>query len=285
MTWKPGTQISNRYELRLKLPEGGMAEVWLARDITKEESDPSAPVVLKCLHKDLQVTRLLFEEFKHVITLHHDNIIKVYDVQEHEGTPFIVMEYLRGKDLSRVIGRVAELSGKGVHEHYMIFCARIISQVCQALSCAHSDRDNRGNSKKRVIHRDISPHNIILTIDGEVKLIDFGIARALEELSHITRSPIWGKTMYMPPEAWLNQGVNERSDIFSLGVVMFDLLTGDNLFYGRKAATERPEDLSTPVTRLASQTSRFPFNPNLEALAKGLDRIVLLALEVDPEKR
>ena len=285
MTWNPGTLVSNRYELRLMLPEGGMADVWLARDVTKDEMDPDAPVVLKCLHKDLQVTRLLFEEFEHVITLHHRNIIKVFDVQEHQGTPFISMEYLRGKDLSRVIGRVAELSGRGVHEHYIIFCARIISQICQALACAHSDKDSQGNPKQRIIHRDISPHNIVLMIDGGVKLIDFGIARALEELSHITRSPIWGKTMYMPPEAWLHQGVNERSDIFSLGVVMFDLLTGDNLFYSRKAAMERPEDLTRPVTRLESQTTRLPFNPNLMGLAKGLDNIVLTALQIDPAKR
>lgn len=285
MSWKTGTLIGNRYELRMQLCSGGMADVWIARDITKDESDFEAPVVLKCLHRDLQVTGLLFEEFRHVITLHHPNIITVFDVGEHEGLHYIVMEYLRGKDLSGVITRVAERTAMGVHEHYVAYCAWIIARVCQALHCAHDNNDAQGNPKDRVIHRDISPQNIMLQIDGSVKLIDFGIARALEKFAHITRSPIWGKTMYMPPEQWLNKGVNEQSDIFALGVVMSDLITGDNLFYSRKTATERPRDLEKAITRKPSESARFPISLDTQELAKKLDPIVLKALAIRPEDR
>src|SRR5271166_202804 len=207
--------FSERYELNHLIARGGMAEVYRARDRLLDRS-----VSLKVLFPELTVDRSFVERFKRearaAANLSHPNIVPVFDWGEDSGTYFIVMEFIDGRPLSSILKSAGPLSAERT--------ADIASHVAAALGYAH---------KHGVVHRDVKPGNVLITDDGQVKVTDFGIARAVNTEESLTQTgAVMGTATYFSPEQAEGLGVDSRSDIYSLGVVLFEMAVGRPPFTG-----------------------------------------------------
>ncbi len=232
------------YQLLAKLATGGMAEIYLARP-TSSQSGSQDMIVLKRilphLAEDDHFVTMFRDEADLAAKLVHRNVCNVSSFGQYGGTWFIAMEYLHGVPLSRMM---TKLSKAGKMLDYRIV-AGIICQACEGLHAAHEARDNNG-ALMGVVHRDVSPPNIMVTSDGTVKLLDFGIAKARGANSRTRTGTVKGKNAYMSPEQILGKPLDRRSDIFALGVVMYEMLAikrlshRDSDFLTFKAITEEP---------------------------------------------
>jgi serine/threonine protein kinase len=205
------------YTLLLKLGWGGMADVFLARPPGGGEDDF---VVVKRLKTDLAFDPEHQAMFKAEATLalrfDHPNVVKALAQGEVEGQPFLVMEYLEGQTLDRIIGTPGLSRGEAL---------TIVSELLGGLEYAHELRDERGDPLE-VVHRDVSPHNVFVTIDGRVKLVDFGIAKSRLGEQHTVTGVVKGKLAYMAPEQALADRIDRRTDLFAAGVILVELLSG-----------------------------------------------------------
>src|SRR3954470_16877201 len=218
MSQQQAKVYNGRYELVRHIARGGMAEVYLAHDKLLDR-----PVALKVLFPELSVDRSFVERFRReaqaAASLSHPNIVSVYDWGEEEGTYFIVMEYVDGRTLSAMLREEGPLLPDRA--------AGIGAEVAAALAFAH---------RNGVIHRDVKPGNVIITTDGLVKVTDFGIARAANAEENLTQTgAVMGTATYFSPEQAQGTAVDARSDIYSLGVVLYELVTGRPPFKGDNA--------------------------------------------------
>ena len=215
-----GNALAGRYRLEEKIGEGGLATVYRARDLTLER-----PVAVKILRQELaedpQVVARFKREARAAAKLNHPNIVSIYDTgqDDERGVYFLVMEYLPEPDLKRSITNYAPLPGRKV--------VQVAMQCCQALAYAH---------REGLVHRDVKPHNILFTDDGLAKLSDFGIAAAAGETGSIAPGLVMGSAAYISPEQAQGKPVGPQSDLYSLGCVMFEALTGRPPFVGDNAA-------------------------------------------------
>src|SRR5580698_1060308 len=236
------------YQLLAKLATGGMAEIYLARPARSKGEPPASSddvMVLKRilphLAEDDHFVTMFRDEADLASKLVHKNVCQVLSFGQFGGTWFIAMEYLHGVPLSRMMTR---LSKGGKLLDYRVV-AGIICQACEGLHSAHEARDEKGGLLG-VVHRDVSPPNIMVTADGTVKLLDFGIAKARGANSRTRTGTVKGKNAYMSPEQILGKPLDRRSDIFALGVVMYEMLSIRRLFHREsdfltfKAITEEP---------------------------------------------
>jgi serine/threonine protein kinase len=223
--------ILGKYKIVQRLSAGGMAEVFLAKQIGIGGFEK--PVALKRIQRQLLETRhlaidMFLNEAKIAGRLTHPNIVQVLDVGEVGGALYLAMEYVRGKDLRDIIKKLRSTRttmplGDACY---------IVREVAQALHHAYWSTDMTGN-RLAVVHRDVSPHNVILSYDGAVKLLDFGVAMsAVTEHEQAGQNMIVGKWLYMSPEHTTNQQIDHRSDLFSLGVILYLLCTGSMPFSG-----------------------------------------------------
>ncbi len=217
------------YELIERIASGGMAELFLARQTGL--GGFSKTVVIKRIHKhlsaDYEFTTMFINEARVSAQLSHQNIVQIHHFGEHEGNYFIAMEYVYGQDLKGIY----KLCRKKGMLLQLPICIYIIQQVCMGLDYAHRKCDSRGVPLD-IVHRDVSPQNILISYEGEVKVADFGIAKAASSTRMTQAGTLKGKIAYMSPEQAWGKQVDKRSDIFSIAIVFWEILTNQRLFYG-----------------------------------------------------
>lgn len=254
---EPPTPLSTRYEILGEVGKGGMAVVYKARD-----RETSELVALKVLKPDIASDAAVLERFKNELRLArkitHRNVCRIHEFNRVDGTAYISMEFVEGESLRSVLNRLEAISPRKA--------TKISTQICAGLREAH---------QQGVIHRDLKPENVMLDRAGNVKLMDFGIARSLEISKTITDT-IVGTPAYMAPEQAEGKAVDHRADIYALGLILYEMITGTAAFSG-----------DTPVAVALKQIREAPRPPHeLEPTLTGpLEEVILRCLEKDPAKR
>src|SRR5580693_6132017 len=256
---QPPRILSGRYELRHLVARGGMAEVYRAHDRLLDR-----PVAVKVLFPELSVDQTFVERFRReaqaAANLSHPNIVPVFDWGEDEGTYFIVMEFIDGRPLSSILRTAGPLHPDRA--------AEIAADVALALAFAH---------RHGVVHRDVKPGNVLITDEGIVKVTDFGIARAVNTEESLTQTgAVMGTATYFSPEQAEGMGVDARTDIYSLGVVLFEMLTGRPPFLG-----------DTPVSVASKHVRDIAPAPReiLETMPVELEAVTMKAMAKVPDQR
>ena len=218
-----------KYILLDKLAVGGMAELYRAMitGVQGFEKLIAIKKILPHLATEEELVRSFIDEAKLAALLHHQNIVQIYDFGSLGESYFIAMEYLLGKDC-RIIKSKAKEKNLPIELQNAIF---IVSRICSGLNYAHKLKDFQGKPLN-IIHRDISPQNIIITYEGDVKIVDFGIAKAANQASMTQFGMIKGKVAYMSPEQAAGKTIDQRSDIFACGILLYELVTGKRMFSG-----------------------------------------------------
>jgi len=218
-----------KYLLLAKIASGGMAELFQGKIVSVKgfEKPVAIKKLLPHLTQDSSLVNMFVNEAKLAALLTHQNIVQIYDLGSIEGTYFIAMEYLHGKDLRAMINKARQRAVPVPLE----FALYIVSRICAGLDYAHQLKDLQG-SPLNIIHRDISPQNIIVTYEGEVKIVDFGIAKAATHSSETKVGIIKGKLAYMSPEQAAGKSIDHRSDVFSTGTLLYELVTQRRMFEG-----------------------------------------------------
>jgi eukaryotic-like serine/threonine-protein kinase len=259
-----------KYQLIERLAAGGMGEVHLARLTGAKGFEKQLVIkrVLPHLADDPEFLSQFLDEARLAATLNHPNVAQIFELGEIDGTWYLAMEYVRGQDLRKILRRANGPLPLGI-------AARIISNAAAGLDYAHKATDANGRALN-VVHRDVSPHNLLVGFDGAVKLIDFGIARAANRAQRTVSGALRGKVPYLSPEMVDGEPVDHRTDIFSLGIVLWESLTGAPLF---RAPSEPVTLKRVSACQVAAPSSLNPLVP------APLDAICLRALERSPERR
>ena len=262
------------YTLLRRFARGGMAELYLARHAGTTELDPKL-VVIKLVSsryaKDATFAQMFEDEGRIVTTLNHPNIGHVFEMGQVAGQYFLAMEYIHGWDMRDIIRRCLA----GGHPVPPLVAVQIGAQICQALDYAHKACDLEG-TPLNVIHRDVSPSNIMVDYDGQVKLVDFGIAKAAGRSALTVPGTIKGKVRYLAPEQVLGKELDARCDVFTLGTSLWESTVGGHLFAGKKPVEIYKAIAKDAIRRPSAYVQDYP--PELE-------RILLRALAQDVEQR
>lgn len=264
-------QKVGNYILLEKLAVGGMAEVYLAKIISSDKLVAIKKILAN--HSDTnEYVKLFQEEINVSLNLKHGNIVSYYDFLREKDELFLVMEFVNGFNLRKLIGDLKFKNSKLSLAQSLY----VVSEVAAGLDHAHRSVDSITHQKLNVIHRDINPHNIMIGFDGSVKIIDFGIAKANSRTDVTNVGTIKGKFSYMSPEQAGAMPLDSRSDIYALGIVFWELLTGKKMHEGRN-------DLET-LKKIRSTEIRPPreIDPHIP---EEIEKIVLKALEKDPNQR
>jgi eukaryotic-like serine/threonine-protein kinase len=262
-----------RYRVLEKIASGGMAEVFRAESAGLEGFKKTVAIkrVLPHLSEKKQFIGMFLDEARLSAHLSHSNCVQVFDIGVGDNTYFIVMEFVDGADLKAIIEQSRKTGQPLQYEIAAMICVRI----CEGLAYAHELKDGR-NKTLGIVHRDMSPPNVLITRHGEVKIVDFGLAKANSQLEHSEPGIIKGKFSYLSPEAALGQTIDHRTDIFAVGIILWEMLAGRRLFQGES-------DLET-VRQV--QAARVPdikqFNPYV---TPELERVLARALARDPLQR
>jgi serine/threonine-protein kinase len=261
-----------RYELLKKLAAGGMGQVFLAR---KKGVGFEKLVVLKRilphLVEDEEFFTMFLDEARLTARLNHPNIAQIFDVEAEAGQHLVVMEYVQGEDLRRLEKRAR---AQAMKPPIGVIC-RIIADAAAGLDYAHKARDDEGKPLG-IVHRDISPQNILVGFDGGVKLIDFGVAKAAGRAQHTATGVLKGKFPYMSPEQAEGEVIDARSDVFALGIVLWEELCDKRLFKGDS------DVMSQRLVKLCQVPAPSAVDPHIP---KSLDAIVLKALAKNRDER
>lgn len=254
MTGDPFRQLGNKYTLQSLIGVGGMAEVYKAK-LSGAEGFEKCVVIKKLFPqfaKDPEIVRHFIAEAKLAALLQHEHIAQVYDFGELDGSYFIAMEYLAGRDLHSVIQRAREMNLHLDLPQALFITAR----VCEGMEYAHTRKDQH-QQPLHLIHRDLSPHNVIITWEGRVKIIDFGIARAdlFDNKTQVGMAK--GKISYMSPEQLGAEQVDHRSDIFAIGILLYEMLSGRRMYTGDTATLIR-KCMAVEYERLESVRPGLP---------------------------
>src|SRR5688500_2186776 len=265
--------IFGKYLLLERINVGGMAEVFVAKAFGVEGFERILAIkkILPTMAEDQEFITMFIDEARISVQLNHANIVHIHELGKHDDTFYIAMEYAAGRDLRTLLERYRRRK-EIMPTAQAVFIA---SKMCEGLDYAHRKKDARGQDLG-IIHRDVSPQNVLVSYEGEVKVIDFGIAKAANRSQKTQAGILKGKFGYMSPEQVRGFEIDRRSDLFAVGVILYEMLTGEKLFVGESdfSTLERVRNAEVPLpTR---------FNPNIPA---GLERIVLKALAREPDDR
>ena len=235
-----GQKINDRYQIMKTIGEGGMANVYLAYDTILDRN-----VAVKVLRGDLATDEKFVRRFQRealsASSLSHPNIVEVYDVGEDNGSYYIVMEYIKGKHLKQLLKQRGKLTLTEVVD--------IMLQITDGMSAAHD---------KYIIHRDIKPQNIMILENGLIKITDFGIAMALNSTQLTQTNSVMGSVHYLPPEQASGKGATIQSDVYSMGILMYELLTGELPFRGDNAVEIALKHIKEPFPRIRNVLPNLP---------------------------
>jgi phosphate/phosphite/phosphonate ABC transporter binding protein len=261
-----------KYDLVARIGKGGMAEIYLAR---QRGAGFSRLVVIKRilphLAEEPHFVRMFLEEARLAALIAHPNVVQIYDVDQDQGAYYIAMEYIDGPSLGLVMRKLRRAGGAVPYP----VASEVIAQACDGLHAAHELRDDNGELLQ-LVHRDVSPHNLMVNESGTVKLVDFGIAKAHGSTVQTRTGSVKGKYPYMSPEQCRGEPLDRRADIFSLGAVFIELLSGRRVF-------QRQTDL---MTLKAVTEEPLPHARDLRpTIPEEISRIVDRCLERDKEHR
>jgi serine/threonine-protein kinase len=262
-----------KYELLKRIAIGGMAEIFLARQTGVEGFEKLVVIkkILPHLAAQERFVQMFLNEARLAARFNHPNIAQIYDLGQQDQAFFIAMEYVHGEDIKAVVRRCASLQRRIPIEHVV----KVFSGVLDGLHFAHTQLDADGRTGG-VVHRDVSPHNIIVAFQGGVKVVDFGIAKARSQISTTLPGRVKGKHAYMSPEQCQGLDLDGRSDVFSVGIVMYELITWSRLF-------KRKHDLET--LKAITQDDIPPMRYLRPDLDPALEAIVMRALSREREQR
>ena len=262
-----------KYTLIDRIAVGGMAEIFLARQAGLEGFEKTIVIkrIRPHLGKQSSFVKMFLNEAKLAAQLNHPNIVQIYDLGKIADTYFIAMEYIFGRDMRRVIPKAESM---GI-PFPMVYALKIVSSVCEGLYYAHQKGDIYGNPLN-IVHRDVTPENIFVSFDGTVKVLDFGIAKAANQIEQTRAGEIKGKLSYMSPEQVVGKALDARSDIFSLGVVLYEWITGFKLFTGENEVA---------ILKSISEGKIYAPSYFKADIPEAVEQILMKALDKDREQR
>lgn len=269
----PG-MVLGRYELLLPIAQGGMATVWAARQKGSRGFQKTVAIktMLPALSDDPQFEQMFLDEAALASRIHHPNVAEILDVGEQDDVIYIVMEWVDGEALS-VLTKTSKKNNVTFPQRIAL---RIVRQACGGLHAAHELRDEN-EQLLDLVHRDVSPQNILVSYDGIVKMVDFGVAKALGRAGgETTAGQLKGKVPYMSPEQALGKKIDRRTDIFAMGIVLYRLTTGLHPFLGESDIVTMKNIISRPVLPPRMKNPSFPAE---------LERVLLTCLKKDANER
>ncbi|MBX7084437.1 MAG: serine/threonine protein kinase [Nannocystaceae bacterium] len=266
--------MADRYRPLFKLDAGGMAEVYVAEAESMAGFKKKVAIkrILPGLLKDERFVRMFLDEARLSLHLSHANVVSVFDIGKSSSTYFIVMEYVEGPNLKHVLQYLSKRRAT-MPVHLAVW---VLGEILKGLDYAHNLRDPETRRPLGIVHRDISPPNILFSWNGEVKLTDFGLAKASTQLESTDPGVVKGKFSYLSPEAAHGHEVDARSDIFAVGILAFEMLTGERLFLGES------DYKTVELVRAAEVPSISARNPDVPP---ELERIIRRALSRELDTR
>ena len=268
-----GAQMLGHYELLHPLGVGGMAEVFKARAIGPAgfERDVVVKRILPAYGRDEDFVRMFTDEARILGLIHHPNVVQAFEFGEDDGTLFLALEYVEGPSLSRIL-RALRAANRRMPPAIAAYIGR---EICRALDCVHRLQDENG-ARLEVVHRDVTPSNIIVTPWGGVKLLDFGVAKFASAARSTRAGTVKGKPAYLAPEQLEGKEIDGRVDLFALGIVMHEMLSLQHLFAGDSDLHTAKKIMEMEIPGLTAHRPDVP---------EELERIVMRALERDRRNR
>src|SRR5215831_12785726 len=300
----------SRYRITERVAAGGMAEVFrgVAESLQGFKKNIAIKRILPSLTKNKKFVAMFLDEARLSLALQHANIVQVFDIGHTDETYFIVMEYVDGVDLKALLEWRRRINRRVpiAHGLYMIL------EMCKGLAYAHELANPETNAPFGIVHRDISPPNVLISKQGEVKVVDFGLAKATSQVEITDPGVVKGKMSYLSPEAARGEEVDHRADIFAVGILLYELLTGKRLFYGetdyqtvelvrnakvpplrpqnpqvepeledivRKALAKRKEDRYQSATDLQDALAHYSYSRGLKVISRDIAELVRQCLE------
>jgi eukaryotic-like serine/threonine-protein kinase len=300
----------SRYRITDRIAAGGMAEVFkgVAESLQGFRKNVAIKRVLPALTKNTKFVTMFLDEARLSLFLQHANIVQVFDIGHADDTYFIVMEFVDGVDLKGILEWRRRI-GRRLTIGQTIY---MIMEVCKGLAYAHELTHPETGEKLNIVHRDVSPANVLLSKNGEIKLADFGLAKAASQVESTDPGVVKGKMSYLSPEAARGENVDHRADIFSVGILLYEMLTSKRLFYGdtdyqtvelvrnakippiaaqnpevepefeeicRKALARRTEDRFQTATDLQDALAHYLFSRGLKMIQRDIAEMVRACIE------
>jgi eukaryotic-like serine/threonine-protein kinase len=266
--------MGDRYTITERLDQGGMAEVFLgvAESLQGFKKNVAIKRILPSLTRNQKFVAMFLDEAKLSLFLQHANIVQVFDIGQSDNSYFLVMEYVNGCNLRALLDRLSD-RGQRIRVAEAIY---LMLEACKGLSYAHTCENPENGEPLHIVHRDVSPPNILISKNGEVKLVDFGLAKANSQIESTDPGVVKGKFSYLSPEAASGLDIDQRADVFAVGILLWEMLTNRRLFLG-------DSDYQTvELVRQARIPSLAAINPEIEPELEG---IIRKALERDPDRR
>jgi serine/threonine-protein kinase len=300
----------NRYRITERVAAGGMAEVFrgVAESMAGFKKNIAIKRILPSLTKNKKFVAMFLDEARLSLSLQHANVVQVFDIGHSEDTYFIVMEYVDGVDLKALLDWRRRINKRIPIAHTLY----LVMEICKGLSYAHELVNPETGAPLGIVHRDISPPNVLISKQGEIKVVDFGLAKATSQVEITDPGVVKGKMSYLSPEAARGEEVDHKADIFAVGILLYEMLTGKRLFYGetdyqtvelvrnakippikpqnpqvepeledivRKALARRKEDRQQSATDLQDALAQYSYSRGLKVISRDIAELVRQCLE------